>query len=766
MRRASPFEAWTSSYHEAGTTISDAVAVLEPRPLLDHCELNGDPVAVSDAGRTLRDGDVLTVSPRPGAGVALAPLAFITTAAAAVYGLRMLQQSMVPPAPDDDPDRQRSGRRAASGLANAARPYEGIGQVLGRVRMYPDQAAASYRTVEGGKLVQYVLLTCGYGPVEFDDLRFGLDRVLPIGTTITYTGRIAADSTLWKNTEFEFRQGTPTDAAITLYAKNVVQQNPSVRLTQPKGWVRRVTVDECIGFTVIVGCPQGLYFVDSKGKYQNATVRVQGRYRLQGTAPWITIPLLRLRAKTRDPFYGQRTVSGLTAGVYEIELRRVTAPPAAGVSDQTVWSSIVVNRSGPAVVEPGLSFIAARIQLTNQKNDTDDLNLVATTVAKDWDKGTMTWIERATDNPASLYRHVLQGEATGKPVDDARIDLAELADWHERNEALGFTFGRALQSRRRSVWQMLKLVAASGRARATQVGSRFTVVQELPLEGEPVLHVTPRNSWGFTSSVQHPDVPNALRVGFTDPDQNWLDTDRVVPNTGFTETTAEDVSRLDVEGCTSAGGAWRIGRYSLAAMRLRNETWTVTMDAEYINAVPGSWVKITHDVPGFGVISGKIVGITLGGSDVVAVTTDVECPTVGGSFYLLRYRSTSTGKSVAEDVAFVSTSQSPTGLRSFITFASPISAPTPLPAIGDLFMFGEIVSGEDTEAIDAKVVRIKPADEYSATIVLQPAAPELLDDDDTTPPDLDENVNINSATSTLSPPPVSSVGPTNGGSGG
>ena len=66
----------------------------------------------------------------------------------------------------------------------------------------------------------------------------------------------------------------------------------------------------------------------------------------------------------------------------------------------------------------------------------DELNGIVTTLGKDWDGS--AWVDdQPMTNPASLFRHVLQGGSNAVPLPDSRINLASLEDWHEFCTAKG-----------------------------------------------------------------------------------------------------------------------------------------------------------------------------------------------------------------------------------------------------------------------------------------------------------------------------------------
>lgn len=654
------------------------------------------------------------------------------------YATAALSNALFAPSENETDTVAPGVRRTIAGGRNSFEPYAPIPQVLGKHRLFPPLAARSYTTEEDGKLYQYALFTFGFGALALSELKINDDPIFKSTTSISYTGVMDSDGGAFvaengnPHLQLELRQGTSSDAAITLFSTDVQEKVISLRLKKSRGWVRRTTDSGATQITVIVGCPNGLIWRTESGKVKERTVRIKIRYRAAGgaeDAPWTDVQLIKLTKKTASSVYGSRTWS-VSEGTYEVEVKRVTEEGTfAGITDITEWTSMLINRSGSVVNVSNLCLVAAKIKITNNFSSlVDQLNAVAQTVCLDWNGS--SWVEQATSNPASLFRHVLQGDANKRAVADARINLTELAAWHVECTAKGYGFNYVTQGRT-TVLEMLRQVAAAGRGSPGMQDGLFTVVRENDLSGAPVQHFTPRNVRSFQSVRRYVEPPHAFKVQFVDPESGYLDTERIVPADGYTTSSATSFERLDMPGITDPDQAYSLGRYYLAQLTLRPEDYVIETDFEHLDCVRGDWVKFNHDVILVGLAAGRVVSVTQnGGGDATAVVLDQECP-MAAATYGIRFRKTD-GSTV---VATVVTSA---GYQTTLTFSTPILAANPQPAAGDLFLFGE--SGD--ESIDLIVKDINPLDELSARLTLHDAAPGVLTADSGTIPAYDPQITI------------------------
>ena len=430
----------------------------------------------------------------------------------------------------------------------------------------------------------------------------------------------------------------------------------------------------------------------------------------------------------------RRTFSWPVArGQYDVRLRRVTSEDLAGVPadrliDDVYWSAIRTIRSDDPIAVPSVARVALRIKATDQLNGVvDQFNAVVTSVLPDWDSATQTWIERATSNPASIYRAILQGPANARPVADARIDLAELQAWHEACELEGFEFNGIFDTPG-TVYERLADVAASGRASFAMRDGKYSVVRDR-VQTVPVQHFTPRNTTGFKGTKAFADLPHALRVGFMNADKNWQRDERVVLADGYqiggrdawgveapTLPSATRYETIEFFGVTDPEQVFRHARYHLAVAKLRPEVYEIGTDVEHIACTRGDLVLVTHDVPLWGGGSGRVLGLVLNDAGgLLGLHLDEAVEFAEGKNYRIRVR-------LEDGTSFVRDVMNQTAPATEIRFsAGAVDSSEARPAVGDLWMFGEL--GRESIELVVKSIDVEP--DLSATITLVDHAPAV-----------------------------------------
>lgn len=625
-------------------------------------------------------------------------------------------------------------RRTIAGDSNSFRPYEVVPQVLGRHRLYPPLAARGYTVEEGGKLYQYALFTFGHGPLVLSDLKLGDDPLFKSSTVISYTGIMNADAGKFGGDDgtvikLEIRQGGASDAAITLFSKNVQEIIVGTPLREAIGWVTTRTVERTTRISVLVSCPQGLISFRRSGGTEERSVRLNVEYRsATSTGSWTEVTRILMTGETKSSVHASRDID-VTEGTYDVRVRRVSSEGEdSSIIDATAWDSMLCHRAGDVVEAENLCLVAARIRITNNfPRLVNQFNAIAQTYVLDWNGA--SWALAATSNPASLFRHVLQGDANHRPVADAQINLTELAAWHEENDDNGFEFN-FVANEAETVLDVLRKIAAAGRGSPGVQDGLFTVIRENDLTGAPVQHFSPRNVRNFSERRRLLTMPDAWKVQFVDPDAGYLETERIVPDDGFTEDTATTFERLALAGITDSDQAYKLGRYHLAAVRLRPAEYIFETDFEHLDCVRGDLVRMNHDVILVGLAAGRVVSVTMSGGDNTGVVVDQECP-MAADTYGIRFRK-SDGSSVLKVVTTAA------GNQTTLTYTTPITAGNPMPVAGDLFLFG--VSGSDSAQYIVK--DIEPIDELGARVTLVDAAAGILTADSGTIPAYNPSVTI------------------------
>jgi len=237
----------------------------------------------------------------------------------------------------------------------------------------------------------------------------------------------------------------------------------------------RTAAAEADELSVDITFPAGLFGTGrNTGNTLSARANIAVRYREVGTSTWL-VPTFTARTHsfatgTEMAFSGKRKGTirhGMTwdvpRGNYEVQLECVDMLTSDNPRTNDVyWTALrAIQDQDPITSRVPVATTSVRIKATDQLNGVlDELNGIVTTLGKDWDGS--AWVDdQPMTNPASLFRHVLQGGSNAVPLPDSRINLASLEDWHAFCTAKGFTCNTVITSGR-SVWEVLAEVAACG----------------------------------------------------------------------------------------------------------------------------------------------------------------------------------------------------------------------------------------------------------------------------------------------------------------
>jgi hypothetical protein len=398
-------------------------------------------------------------------------------------------------------------------------------------------------------------------------------------------------------------------------------------------------------------------------------------------------------------------------GQYDVRIKRLTADSTNNKTfDETIWTALRTIRYTKPVTMTGLAMTALRIKATDQLSGViDRFNGIVSSILPDWNGS--AWVPQVTSNPASLFRHVLQGNANARPLIDSRLDLGKIQNWHDTCSMEGREFNAVIDYDV-SVREILHDIAATGRASPTLIDGKWAVVEDKP-QTAPIQHFTPRNTFNFKGEKSFDEIPEALRIRFVNRDKGWLQDERLVFDDGFDAATATKYETLELAGVTSPDQAWKDGRYHIATARLRPETYSFYADIEHIVCTRGDLIRFTHDVPLFGLMSARVKAATTGAGNITAVTLDAGMPMWEGKNYAVRFRKPD-GSSLVVPVVTVP------GTSLTLVFTTPVSISAG-PAAGDLALFGE--SGQ--ESVQLIVKSIEPQSDLNARITCVDADPAV-----------------------------------------
>lgn len=417
-------------------------------------------------------------------------------------------------------------------------------------------------------------------------------------------------------------------------------------------------------------------------------------------------------------------------GQYEVRTRKVTGTldPTMEHFHDVYWTMLRTIQDDPPTTLPGQCLIYLRIRATDQiHGQLESFNCIAQTIAKDWDGS--AWIERPTNNPASIYRLLLQGPANAKPKADSRLDLTTIQAFHERCTAHGFAFN-AVIDQRTDVRQLRQDILAAGRGTFDLRDMLYSVVEDLS-QALPAAVITPRNAWDLRGTKLFLDLPHGRKIRFKNEEKNWDEDEMLLPLDGYgitgldqvrrdafgQPTTNPEATKFETAdagvGVTNPTQIFKLERYNQAVAVLRSEWWTVQQDFESLRCQRGDLVHLNYDTLLVGLGRARIKAVAVdGGGNATGITIDEPLTMVAGTTYGARIRRSSDGAQVLGKLVTVA------GDQTVLTFETAIPSAT-VPAVGDLVALG--VYGQETMPC---LVRAKTASqELQATLTLVPYAP-------------------------------------------
>ena len=616
-----------------------------------------------------------------------------------------------------------------NGGSNRANPYGAIPVVLGKVRVTPLLGSTNFLTYENERdSYLSMLLVWGYGPLSIDDNSYKIGNV-PL---INYDPESIRKITLDRKTE-------PTDTEKrnfnAIYGKDITQVNTQIELVcdgnpeetvTPGPWFEAATtqqtnpntnlIDPVNAVTLALHFPQGLRYIKSKGDGAGDSfavgVNFRAEYSTNGGLTWQLLESFTIGgdAPKKDGFTFTKTYNNLNNDQMLVRVRRETGDNVEDNPDRryyftSVLQNVTFLRNTKPVIDPvgaKLAMTAFKINASKELNgNIEGISAVVQTWCKIWN-GT-AWVDGATSNPAALVRYILEHPANPRRITNAasQINLTQLQYFYEYCQARGFEYNGVLGDAR-SVLEVIRDICAAGRASPALIDGKWTVIID-EVKSTVVQHFTPHNSYNFEGSKMLPKRPDGLRVTYYDQDSDYQESEIIVYDIGKSTSNATLFESITLPGVTKKSLVIDHAKWHMAQMKLRPEIYTLESDIEYLVCNRGDRVKVMHDIPMWGLGSGRVKNRI---SNTV-IELDEDVPMKAGVQYVIRFRS-KTGASVTRNIV----PKSQDGYYTEVTLSSSVTA-SEADAL-DLFLFGEV----NQEAQDLIVLSIEPSANNTARITL------------------------------------------------
>lgn len=449
--------------------------------------------------------------------------------------------------------------------------------------------------------------------------------------------------------------------------------------------------------------PQGMRRIITKGSAggtsESILVRIQTQYKYlqdgsNGTIeslPWQDWETFDIEGNKKDAYTIVRKKLFTNPGKVIVQARRLTGADEEAIDGYRYNHQVVLlnvtytSNISPINIPAGCSLARGVyvIKATDQLNgQLEGINSIVQSICKPIVKnsennyGYGSTYTTASSNPAELFLHVLTHPTNPQKIDindiANQVNLVQLGKWWEYcAESRSITFNDALSStsitktykyeyngiiaEQKSVLEVLRQICAAGRASPALIDGKWTVTIDEP-KTTIVQHFSPHNSWGFEGIRNLPKEPDGLKIIYYDEEQNYQEVETIIYNTGKNYTNSTLFESISLTGVTNRGAVVDHAKWHFAQLKLRREVYSLNCDIEYLACNRGDRVKVTHDVPAWGVGSGRINYKYVDTSGKVSVVKLTESLLLDSTkTYNIRIRSkngTSTNFTVPTQISF------------------------------------------------------------------------------------------------------------------
>ncbi|WP_321991537.1 YCF48-related protein [Marispirochaeta aestuarii] len=646
-------------------------------------------------------------------------------------------------------DRSQETAPSVRGARNQTRIGEATPIILGKHLVTPDNAALPFTSIVGDD--QYVSQLFCHGSKD----------VIADESTMKFGETPVAN---YNDVSYEFQYGTNEDN--TYFPSRVIETTVQLKIENSSDPIIRRTSSNTRKIGVVVSFPQGLIKYDKEdGDKKNYTVNYQILWKKASSETWNTLYDGGLTARKPRTIrrYHEVILNNSSFGdpdfdenrQYDVRVVRLSGDTdATNVIDDLYWDVLQSwtakfdgtgsydDRPIAETAQMKLGLIGLNLRASDQlQGAIDQLNYIAqlhTLAHNEVGTGPTSWEYGPTSNPAALFRYVLQDSYINpEPVPDSKIDWPVLEEWFAFCKEKGFECN-AVVIGDTTINDLLNFITSTGRATWSQIDGKYTVIID---KENPIItqYFTPRNSWDFTGHRAFNKLPTTLRMQFIDESIGYVEAERLVaydPDTHQVvydeEIDAGEVQDVNTFGITKADHVAKIGAYQLAVAWLRPEQYEFNVDIEYLICTRGDRVQLTHDVPLFGLGSGRVSAVFIESSDTVGIRLDTEVKLDFGVSYGVVIR-IQDGSSITKEVENPAVDV-PVTIQN-MTFTTPISG-TDLIHRDDLVMFGEV--GKETR--DLVVMKIEPGPDLSAKLTCVDYNEDIFNADQGTIPPWDPGI--------------------------
>lgn len=321
---------------------------------------------------------------------------------------------------------------------------------------------------------------------------------------------------------------------------------------------------------------------------------------------------------------------------YEYRFQFALAPPSGTRYGTDVYIDFHQEITREILTYPNTALFSLRALATDQLSGGQprvDLIAKRSTVPV-WTGA--AYEDKPATNPAWVNYHQLHDPLSGGGVPASRIVFSAFEDFAAWCDERGFTCNIYFDSAM-NLKPAMDTVSMLGRGQVTQVGSKFTVMVDKPDTAVQRFMFTMGNI--ETGSLNQEwlggeDRADEIEVTFWNAENEYERDSVKVYQKGYDSLTgAPNPQTITLYGCTDRTLASQYGQFLLNKNRYLTLTGGWGADIDAIGCVPGDVVDAAHDVPQWGLASGRVVSATAG-----TVTLDKEVTIDPGTTYVIEVK--------------------------------------------------------------------------------------------------------------------------------
>ena len=500
-----------------------------------------------------------------------------------------------------------------------------VGETYGECIPAPQLLEQHVETVNDEQYLN--LLYCGgYGPVDsIDNIR------------IDYT-----DIGNFSGVQLETRLGTNDQKPISFFKNTPLDQSVGVELMQGQAVARTSDSTKASALDVTLEFPAGLYHVNDKGDYDNATAKFLLEYRKGQDDTWHNFNEndtgyhYSVTAATNSALRRTFSVTGLEAGQYDVRVTAVNKPSSSRYQSMVNWS-IMTSYIDGIYSRPNKVLVALRIKANNQlSGGVPSLNWRQTrkTVLVH-NPETGYYEQRAADNPIWACYDILHGCRSLKNIKTGENEYVVAgypascldAYWQQWKSAAAYAdeeitnqdgekepryrFDAYFDTAQKR-WNAAQKAANVGHAVIIPHGRNIGIVVDRPghitqIFGEG--RTTVSSVKGSFSSTE--DRARAIEVTYNDGQNDFKNTVMTVRSPNYnTDRSSDNTAQLTLFGVKRRSQAYREAITALATNERQLQFIELSTDIDAIVAEYGDIVGFNHAVSRLGIASGRIVSAT------------------------------------------------------------------------------------------------------------------------------------------------------------